>query len=389
MSVPSADTSSATAVEADQAHQSGILGVSVEPLEMSQGTSPEDITFPTGTKLGVILLALGLSLILTGLDGSILATAIPTITTEFKTTADTGWYVAGFRLTSISFQFIFVCCLFKPLHGAYALQGKMYQMYSIKTIFMITCAIFELGSLLCATAPTSHAFILGRAVCGLGTCGIIQGVFTIAGQSVPVRQRALYGGMGSGVEAIASVSAPLLGGIITESIGWRWCFYINLPLGAISIGIIALYFKDPQINPSLSLPFKEKLARLDLFGTMIFIPSITTCLLALQYGGSKYEWNDPRMIILFVAFSVGLGIFIWMQYRQQDRGTIPPRIILQRSVISGFIFSCSNNAALNIVGMFKYLMLLSPRDTICHLKSYQSFFAPMHSGVLYLQLLLI
>jgi MFS family permease len=99
--------------------------------------------------------------------------------------------MAAFQLSMISFQFMF---------------GKLYQMFSIKIIFMISCAIFEVGSLLCATAATSKQFIVGRAFCGMGSSGLIQGAFTMGMASVPLRQRSLYGGFGGAIEAIAQVS---------------------------------------------------------------------------------------------------------------------------------------------------------------------------------------
>jgi MFS family permease len=99
----------------------------------------------------------------------------------------------------------------------------------------------------------------------------------------------MYGGLGAGIETVAMISAPLLGGVLTDNLSWRWCFWINLPLGAITLVVVGFLFENPQVNPNLSLPLKAKFDRLDLVGTGIFVPSITALLLALQWGGSTYE----------------------------------------------------------------------------------------------------
>ncbi|RDW77375.1 hypothetical protein BP6252_05428 [Coleophoma cylindrospora] len=313
----------------------------MEPLEIVAAPNDE-IVYPTGTKFAVVAMALGLTLVITGLDFSILATAIPTITQEFKTTADIGWYVAAFRLSFASVQFLFVN-FERPLQPSSVLsilQGKLYQNFSLKIVFLVCCVIFELGSLICATAPSSTAFVIGRAVCGAGASGIIQGIFAIAVLSVSVRDRGLYGGIAAGVEAIALSTGPVIGGAITQSAGWRWCFYMNLPIGAVTIILIIAFFDLPQRNPNVDLPWKEKIKRLDLVGTTLFIPSITSLLLALQYGGTKYSWNNPRIIVLFIVFGTLLGMFAWLQYKKQDEATIPPRIFFL------------NNAAMNLIDYY-------------------------------------
>jgi len=278
-----------------------------------------------------------LSLIMVGLDVSILATAVPRITDEFQTIVDIGWYASAFRLTSCSLQFMF---------------GKFYSLFSVKAVFSTALVIFEVGSVLSATAPTSKALVLGRAVAGIGAAGIIQGIFTMITQCVPLHRRSLYGGLGGGIEAIAGIAAPLLGGILTDKLSWRWCFWINLPLGAITFVVVAFLFQNPQVNPHMSLPWKQKLQRLDLVGTAVFVPSITALLLALQWGGSTYGWANARIIALLAVFAVLIGIFGYLQHRQGDNATLPPRIIKQRSILFGAWFACCVNASLSVIDYY-------------------------------------
>lgn len=131
--------------------------------------------------------------------------------------------------------------------------------------------------------------------------------------TVPLRQRPIFGGISAGIEGIAATSAPLLGSFITDKLSWRWCFYINLPLGAVTLIVIGLFFQNPQVNPPASLPFKEKIKRLDLLSTAVFVPSIVSLLLALQWGGSKYGWGNARIIVLLALCGVLMLGFTWLQ----------------------------------------------------------------------------
>jgi MFS family permease len=317
--------------------QARIGSGTVEPFQVIEPSGQDETEYPTGVKFAAVMIAMGLSLILVGLDNTILATAIPSITNHFKTITDIGWYASAYRLISSSLQFMF---------------GKFYSLFPVRVVFLVALAIFETGSLLAACAPTSRALVVGRAISGVGSAGIIQGIFTMITQTVPLRRRSMYGGLGAGIETVASISAPLLGGVLTDNLSWRWCFWINLPLGAITLVVVGFLFENPRVNPNLSLPLKAKLEKLDLLGTAIFVPSITALLLALQWGGSTYSWANARIIILLVLFAALIGIFVWLQYRKGDRATLPPRIIMQRSILCGAWFSFCTNASLSVVDYY-------------------------------------
>lgn len=314
----------------------------LEPLALFEDTHNDEIDYPRGAKFAFVSIALGLSLVLTGLDNNIVATAVPSITNQFKTIADIGWYYSGYRLTSCAFQFMF---------------GKMYAVFSVKAVFLTALCIFEAGSLLSGIAPTSAALVVGRAVSGLGCAGIIAGVFTMINHTVPLRQRPVFGGISAGVENIAAASAPLLGGFITDKISWRWCFYINIPLGLFTLVVVGLFFENPQVNPETNLPLKEKIRKLDLLSTVVFVPSIVSLLLALQWGGSKYGWANARIIVLLALCGVMLGVFGWLQWRGKDDALLPPRIMCQRSMLSGVWFVFCNSSALSVIDYYvRYLL---------------------------------
>ena len=312
-----------------------------ESLEV-EDSAPEnaaesEVEYPSNFRLTIISIALALATAVVALDISILATAVPSITNHFKTISDIGWYYSGYTLTTCSFQFMF---------------GKLYSVFSVKAVFMTTLLVFLVGSTVSGAAPSSTALVVGRAISGLGCAGIISGAFVISMQSVPLRRRPLWAGAAGMIEGFFAVVGPLLGGAITNSIGWRWCFYINLPIGAVTMLVIAIWFQNPKVNPDAGLPLREKVRRLDLLGTAVFVPSIVALLLALQWGGSKYGWHNARIISLLILFVFLLALFAYIQYRKQDLATLPPRIITQRSIMAGMLFAVCNNASLGVINYY-------------------------------------
>ncbi|KAI1177387.1 putative gliotoxin efflux pump [Nemania sp. FL0916] len=301
----------------------------------SKDTTAEDVTvdndldtigedeYPSGLRLTAILVALVLSIFLASLDTTIITTAIPSITNEFHSLDDIGWYGSA---------------MFFPLAALQSVWGKAYKYFPVKIVFLIGIFIFEVGSLICALAPNSDAFIAGRAVTGVGCAGVFGGCFIIISLSSRPRIRPAMTSSLSATFAVASVVGPLIGGAFTQNITWRWCFYINLPFGAVAALAIIIGFHAPKAAAPAPATLKEKLLQMDLPGAVFISATIISFTLALQWGGVEKPWSSSDVVGLVVATPLFLILFSVDQWLQKDRALIVPAFLKNRVLLVGALF---------------------------------------------------
>jgi predicted MFS family arabinose efflux permease len=229
-------------------------------------------------------------------------------------------------------------------------MGKIYKYYPAKPVFLTGIIIFEIGSAVCGSAPSSKAFIVGRALAGLGSSGMFSGLMVIMFHTIPLQQRPIYQGFFGAVFAIASVIGPLVGGTFTDKVTWRWCFYLNLPVGAVTLVVVILILHLPNQKLDEKAPtWLGKFKQLDPIGNLVFFPGVLCLVLALQWGGTLYSWKNVRIIILLVLCGVLCLAFVGVQIWKQENGTVPPRIVKQRSISASIWYGFFNGAGMMTV----------------------------------------
>ncbi|EUC27722.1 hypothetical protein COCCADRAFT_110947 [Bipolaris zeicola 26-R-13] len=281
---------------------------------------PPAPSYLSGFRLWAFLISMTLVYFLMMLDMSILSTAIPHITDEFNSLLDVGWYGAAYQLCAASFQ---------------PLTGKMYARFNSKKIFLGFFTIFNIGSAICGAAQTSAMLIAGRFIAGLGGAGLMNGGFTMIHASIPPERRPGMLGFFMAFGNLGSASGPLIGGAITEFVSWRWCFYINLPAGALVFAAL-LFLNVPEIlvKPHWKEVLKHPMREFDLIGFGLFGPAAIMFFIVLDFGGNRYAWDSQEVIGLFCGTGVMFAIFCFWNYRKGMSALIPFSMLGKRIVWS-------------------------------------------------------
>jgi EmrB/QacA subfamily drug resistance transporter len=251
----------------------------------------EDATGQQPRSVRVVLTALLIAMMLAMLDNMIVGTAMPTIVGELGGLEHLSWVVTAYTLATAA---------------STPIWGKLGDMYGRKGVFMTSIVLFLIGSALSGMAQDMGQLIGFRAIQGLGAGGLMVGVMAIIGDLIPPRERGKYQGMIAGVMALAMIAGPLVGGTITDHWGWRWSFYINLPLGVVAL--IA-------ISAVLHLPKKRVEGRIDYLGAGLLTVGITSIVLVTTWGGSEYAWGSARIMELIGIGVAALVGFLFVQTR--------------------------------------------------------------------------
>lgn len=226
-----------------------------------------------------------------------------------------------------------------------AFWGKAYKFFPLKAVFLSCITIFEIGSLIVAVAPSSTTIIIGRAIQGAGGAGVTGGCYIILAFITEPKHLAKVMGLSSTVWTCSSVLGPVLGGIFTQDVSWRWCFYINLPIGGTAIAIILIFFKTPPHSRVAHAKLKEIPLLFDIGGAIIVLAALACLLLVLQDGGVTYPWNHSIPIGLLIGFILITILFILLEWKQGDRAMIVFRIMRRRTIWTLALYSVCMQAS--------------------------------------------
>ncbi len=252
-----------------------------------------------------IIVALMLAMLLAALDQTIVSTALPRIATDLHGLSKLSWVATAYLMTT---------AISTPLYG------KIGDQFGRKKIFQFAIVLFLIGSALCGLATSMNELVMFRALQGLGAGGLMSLSQAIVGEIVPPRQRGKYLGYFAGVFALSSVAGPLLGGFFTDSLSWRWVFYINIP-----IGVAALY----ALATRLHLPKRtsKKKIKIDFTGAVLLTASTIPLLLATIWGGVSYPWGSSTIIGLLIGSAVmTILLILWEQRQPISRAMLPTHL---------------------------------------------------------------
>ena len=172
----------------------------------------------------------------------------------------------------------------------------------------------------------------------MGGAGIASGAYTIIAFAVPPEQRAAYTGLLGASYGCASVIGPLLGGVFTSHATWRWCFYVNLPIGGASAAVILLFFQAPAASKPVKASWKETILQMDPAGTFTIMAAIVCYLLALQWGGVTKAWSDSSVIGTLVGFFLLLTVFGVVEWYMGDRAVLQGALLGRREILVSCLY---------------------------------------------------
>ncbi len=283
-----------------------------------------------------IFIGLMLGMLVASISQTIVGPALPRIVAELGGMQHYSWVATAAMLAST---------IVVPI------IGKLSDMHGRRGFYIAGLVVFMAGSVMSGFATSFWFLVAARAVQGLGM-GTLQPLSqTIIGDIIPARNRGKYQGIMGAVFGVTSVLGPLAGGWITDTVGWRWLFFVPIPLG-----LIALYF----IVRFLHVPHTAQTAKFDMAGSLTLVPALVLILLATTWGGNMYAWSSPTIIGMYAAGAALVGLFVWTELRAQNP-LLPLRLFSQNiftmSVLATFMLSVAMFGAIIYIPVFAQVVL--------------------------------
>ncbi|KAI1384344.1 MFS general substrate transporter [Hypoxylon trugodes] len=293
--------------------------IDTTPSGSHQNDDGNEVSKPSplsGWPFYISMASITLGVLLMAFNATAVSTAIPAITSEFNTVDDVGWYSSAYLITN---------CVMIPF------VGKLYRSFRIKLVFITFVAIFELGSLLAALSTSSKMLIVARAISGIGGSGILNGGSTMVAASVPIAKRSFLNGIILGCFAVGQAIGPLIGGALTQGITWRWCFYINLPVGGLVIFLFVFVVRLPVSRlTEKRTSLIGRVLEIDFVGFVFFAAASLMFLIGVQWGGTQYPWNSATVIGLMCGGVATFGVLGFWLAHKGEAALLPPRLLRNR-----------------------------------------------------------
>ncbi|PIG79299.1 macrolide phosphotransferase k [Aspergillus arachidicola] len=298
---------------------SGSVASPAEHAGANSSTTNVQATQKHPWRFWAIIIALSLTGLLSTIEGTIITSALPTITKALGGSSAYIWVPNAYFLASLAIL---------------PLVAQASDIFGRRPLLLMAVALFILGSGLCGGASSMRMLIAARTVQGLGGGAIALLINTVVTDLVPLRERGKYMALIQMTATIGAALGPFLGGLITDHSTWRWVFYLNIPIGGTAFVALFLFLR---MNYQRDQTWKQRLARLDIAGNAIFIAAIIAVLIALTWGGTIYDWGTYHIVVPIVLGFIGIGLFITFEWTISKEPSFPRSTVSNRTSIAALI----------------------------------------------------